>query len=257
MDANLFLQEGEKIDFILEGRLGIIQRKGGYRFSIDALLLANFVHLQDGDMLIDMGTGSGIIAVMLAKKIRQGHILGIEIQERLVSVAKRNIQLNRLSDKIRILQGDIRFPESFCRPESFSVAVFNPPYRRLCSGRINPDPERAAARHEIFGTAVDFIAAAAYALSVEGHMYAIYPSTKAASLLAQMKSFHIEPKRLCIVYSRLGVSGSFVLVEGVKGGGEELDILPPFFIYNKKGGYTRQMERIFKCLASFESRGGG
>ena len=88
-------------------------------------------------------------------------------------------------------------------------------------------------------------------------MYAIYPSTKIASLVAQMRSFHIEPKRFRIVYSRLGASASFVLVDGIKGGGEELDILPPFFIYNKKGGYTREMNRIFRSLASFESHGDG
>lgn len=257
MDNSFLLQEGEKIDFILDGRLGIIQREKGYRFSIDALLLANFVNLQDGDDLIDMGTGSGVIAVLLAKRIRQGRVLGIEVQKRLVSIAKRNVQLNQLSDKINIIQGDIRFPESFCHPQSFSVAVFNPPYRRLNAGRINPDPERAAARHEIFGTVADFIAAAAYALRLEGHMYAIYPSKKMAYLIAQMRSFNIEPKRLCIVYSRLGASASFVLVDWVKGGGEELDILPPFFIYNKKGGYTREMDHIFRCLASFESHGDG
>jgi tRNA1Val (adenine37-N6)-methyltransferase len=251
------LQEGEKTDFILDGRLGIIQSQKGYRFSIDALLLANFVKMQDGDDLIDMGTGSGIISVLLAKRMRQGRILGIEIQKQLVSIAKRNVQLNQLSDKITIIEGDIRFPDSFCLPQSFSVAVFNPPYRRLRSGRINPDPERAAARHEIFGTAADFIAAAAYALRLGGHMYAIYPSTKMAYLIAQMRSFHVEPKRLCIVYSRLGAPASFILIDGIKGGGEELDILPPFFVYNKKGVYTKQMDHIFRCLASFESRADG
>jgi tRNA1Val (adenine37-N6)-methyltransferase len=257
MDTDILLQEGEKIDFILEGRLGIIQRERGYRFSIDALLLADFVRPHEGDDLIDMGTGSGIIAAILAKRVRRGRILGIEIQQRLVSVARRNVQLNHLSDRIEVIQADIRFPESFCRPESFSIAVFNPPYRRLHSGRVNPDPEKAAARHEIFGTAADFIAAASYALRLEGHMYAIYPSTKAVYLLAQMRSSHIEPKKLCMVYSGPGTSASFVLVDGVKGGKEELNVLPPFFIYNKKGGYTREMGRIFRGLASFESHGDG
>lgn len=257
MGNGVLLEEGEKIDFLGDGRLGIIQRERGYRFSIDSVLLANFVNLEDGDNLIDMGTGSGIIAVILAKRMRQGRILAVEVQKRLAGAARRNIQLNHLSDKIDVIEGDIRFPEFLCPPQSFSIAVFNPPYRRLHSGRINPDPEKAAARHEIFGTADDFIAAAAYTLCQEGHMYAIYPSTKMVYLLARMRSFRIEPKRVSLVYSRRGASASFVLVDGVKGGGEELDVLPPFYIYSQRGGYSRQMDDVFKFLASFASPGGG
>jgi tRNA1Val (adenine37-N6)-methyltransferase len=257
MDKLFLLEEGEKIDFILEGRLGIIQRERGYRFSIDAFLLANFVHLEDGDDLIDMGTGSGIIAIILAKRMRWGRILAVEVQKRLAGAARRNVQLNHLCGKIDVIEGDIRFPESFCPPQSFPVAVFNPPYRSLHSGRINPNPEKAAARHEILGTADDFIAAAAYALCQEGHMYAIYPSTKMAYLLARMRSFRIEPKRVSLVYSRPGASASFVLVDGVKGGGEELDVLPPFYIYSKRGEYSRQIADVFRFLASFASPGDG
>jgi tRNA1Val (adenine37-N6)-methyltransferase len=257
MDNNPFLRQDEKVDFILDGRFGIIQRKGGYRFSIDAFLLADFVDLRDPGNLIELGTGSGVISIILGKRMHEGRVVGIEVQKQLVSIARRNVIMNNLEDKMTVMQADVRLPESFCHQGSFSAAVFNPPYRRLRSGRINPDSERAIARHEIFGTAADFIAAASYALCPAGRMYAIYPSTKTPSFMAHMKSFRIEPKRLRIVYSHPGVSASFVLMEGIKGGGEELDILPPFFIYNKKGAYTREMKRIFRSLASFESRDDG
>jgi tRNA1Val (adenine37-N6)-methyltransferase len=257
MDHNVLLQKGERVDFIFEGRFSIIQKKRGYRFSVDSFLLADFVDLRDRGDLIELGAGSGIISIVLGKRMSEGHIVGIEVQKQLVSIAKRNVQMNNLYDKITILQGDVRLPSSLCRPGSFSTAVFNPPYRRLHSGRVNPDPEKAVARHEILGTASDFIAAAAYALCMGGRMYAIYPSSKIAGFISQMKSSLVEPKRLRVVYSHRGVSASFILVEGIKGGGEGLDILPPFFIYNKEGGYTREMRRLFTSLASFESHGDG
>jgi len=257
MSDNIFQQEGEKIDPILAGRLRIIQRERGYRFSIDALLLSHFVKLQAGDDLIELGTGSGIVAVILAQRPGLGRVLGIEIQAGLVAIARRNVSLNGLTGRIEISRGDVRSPESLCLPQSFSAAVFNPPYRRLHTGRINPDSEKAAARHEVFGTVENFISAAAYALRPGGRMYAIYPSTRMAELIVRMRSFRIEPKRLRLVYSRPGAAAVFVLVEGSKGGGEGLDVLPPLFIYKARGEYTAEMNEIFRNLASFESPDAG
>ncbi|MCK9362349.1 MAG: methyltransferase [Syntrophales bacterium] len=257
MSGNFLQREGEKIDRILAGRLRIIQKERGYRFSIDALLLAHFVNLNAGDDLIELGTGSGIVALILAQHPGLGRVLGIEIQEQLVAIARSNVSLNGLTDRVEIRQADVRFPESLCRPQAFSVAVFNPPYRRMRSGRLNPDAEKAAARHEVFGTVKDFIAAAAYALRPGGRMFAIYPATRMVELIARMRSFRIEPRRLRLVYSRTGVAAVFVLVEGTKGGGESLDVLPPLLIYEAKGEYTAAMNDIFKDLAAFESPGAG
>jgi len=251
------IHDDEKIDSILDGKLRIIQRQRGYRFSIDALLLAHFVALQDGDTVIELGTGSGIISVILAQRPNPVRILGVEIQEGLFSIAVRNISLNSLDDRVEIIRGDVRQPASFCAPQSFSVAVFNPPYRRIRSGRINPDSEKAAARHEIFGTAGDFVDAAARALRTGGRMYAIYPSTRMVELIWKMKSARMEPKKLRPVYSRQGSPAVFVLVEGVKEGGEELEMMPPLVIYDEKGEYTGEMREIFRCLSSSEFPGGG
>lgn len=256
MSGNSFKPEGEKIDPILAGRLQIIQRERGYRFSIDALLLAHFVKLQTGDDVIELGTGSGIVALILAQRPGTGRILGIEIQEQLVSTARRNVSLNGLADRVEIRRGDVRFPESICLPRAFSVALFNPPYRRMHSGRINPDSEKAAARHEIFGTVENFIIAAAYALRPGGRMYAIYPATRMAELVTRMRASRIESKRLQLVYSRPGAKAVFVLAEGTRGGKEGLDVLPPLFIYEARGGYTAAINEIFRDLASVESPGG-
>lgn len=256
MDGELNPQDGETVDEILGGRLRIIQKERGYRFSLDALLLAHFAALQEGDDLIDLGTGGGIIALILAQRVCCGRVLGIDIQDELVAIAKRNVILNGLAGQIQICRGDVRRPEFLCEPQSFSAAVFNPPYRRLRSGRMNPDPEKAVARHEISGTAVDFLAAAVYALRPEGRVYAIYPATRMVQLLARMRDFRIEPKRLRLVHSRPGGSGAFVLVEGVKEGREGLKVLPPLFIHEEQGGYTSEMTEIFRALSVFPARGG-
>jgi tRNA1Val (adenine37-N6)-methyltransferase len=257
MDGGMNPQDGETVDEILEGRLRIVQKKRGYRFSLDALLLAHFITLQEGEDVIDLGTGSGVIALILAGRVRCGRILGIDIQDELVAIAKRNVILNGFSGRIEIHRGDVRKPETICEPQSFSVAVFNPPYRRLRSGRINLDPEKAVARHEIMGTATDFLAAAAHALRPAGRVYVIYPAVRTVQLLTGTRGCRIEPKRLLPVHSCRFGSGEFVLVEGVKGGREGLKILPPLFIHDEQGGYSTEMKEIFRFLSVYPVRGGG
>ena len=255
--TGLLGEEGETVDPILEGRLRIIQKKSGYRFSIDALLLAHFVVLKEGEECIDLGTGSGIVALILACRRRGGRILGIDIQDELVAMARRSVELNDLAGCVEIRQGDIRHPESCCAPTSFDAAVFNPPYRRLRSGRVNPDPGKAVARHEIEGTVGDFLAAAAHALKPGGRAYAVYPARRMVEMISRMRAARIEPKRLQIVHSRPGGIGEFILVEGVKGGREELTVLPSLTIYGEGNGYTAEMEAIFRDLAAFRAAGGG
>jgi tRNA1Val (adenine37-N6)-methyltransferase len=254
---SLHEREGETVDEILQGQLRIIQKKKGYRFSIDALLLAHFIDLREGESLLDLGTGSGIVALILAGRYRCGRVLGIDIQEEFVAMAKRSIALNGFEGRVEIRRGDVRRPETFCPPIHFDVAAFNPPYRRLRSGRMNPDSGKALARHEIAGTAGDFLAAAAYALHEGGRVYAIYPAARMVELISRMRVLRLEPKQIRIVHSRPGGVGKFILAEGVKGGREELAVLPPLFIYEEGRGYTAEMASIFRDLSAFPSDGGG
>ncbi len=256
MDEAL-VREGETADAICGGRLRVIQRERGYRFSLDALLLAHFVTLREGDDLIDLGTGGGVVALILAQGGHCGRILGIDIQERLVEMAKRSVVLNGLEGRVEIRRGDVREPSDFCAPQSFSVAVFNPPYRRLRSGRMNPDSEKAVARHELAATARDFCAAAAHALWPDGRAYAIYPASRMVEMLSQMRNHRIEPKRLRMVHSRQGEPGVFVLLEGVKGGREGLKAMPPLFVYREPGVYTAETAEIFTDLCASPAPGGG
>jgi tRNA1Val (adenine37-N6)-methyltransferase len=250
-------QSYETVDEILGGRLRIIQKRRGYRFSIDSLLLAHFVRLREGDDLLDLGTGSGILALIMADRHRCGRVLGIEIQGELAMMAKRSVALNGLTGRVEIRPGDVRRPETICPPRSFDAALFNPPYRRLRSGRTNPDPEKAVARHELKGGAADFLAAAAYAIREGGRVYTIYPAMRMVEMLCRMRTCRIEPKKLRAVHSRPGEAGIFTLIEGVKRGREELTVLPPLFIYEEGGGYTAQMTAIFRELSVSRYDGGG
>lgn len=248
-DLSALRKNGETIDEISGSRLRIFQKEKGYRFSIDALLLAQFVHLKKGDHIIDLGTGSGVIAVIMAQRKECGRVVGVDIQEELIDMAKRSVLLNNLEEKLVICRGDIRNIEALFDSKSFNVAVFNPPYRKLKSGRINPDDQKSIARHEIKATLQDFLNAAGYVLKRSGRAYIIYPATRMVDLLSSMRISGIEPKRMRIVHSHDDSSAEFVLVEGIKSGREELEVMPPLFIYSEGGEYTEEMTCIFRELS--------
>ncbi|MBW2562196.1 MAG: methyltransferase [Deltaproteobacteria bacterium] len=212
--------DDETIDEFFGGRLRVLQKEKGYRFSIDALLLADFVTLKKSDHVVDLGTGSGIISLVLALRFPEANIAEIEIQEDLADMAGRSVALNGLEDRIKVYPGDVKKVRKLLGPQSFDAAVFNPPYRRLNSGRINPDSQRAVARHEIRGTIDDFLGSARYLLKDSGRVYVIYPAARSVQIIARMRGNGIEPKRLRIVHTNGRSGGVFVLVEGVKGAGE-------------------------------------
>jgi tRNA1Val (adenine37-N6)-methyltransferase len=240
----------ETLDEIAGGKLKVLQKTRGYRFSIDSLLLSHFVRLRPGDSILEMGAGSGVVSLILAGRCAGIKIVGIEIQDELVEMAKRSVVLNGLAEVIEIRKGDARDVKKLFPTVSFDAVVSNPPYRKVNSGRINPVREKALARHEIAGTVGDFLRAAGLVLNPSGRFYVIYPATRMAELIYSMRNAGIEPKRLRVVYSSYGGSGKFALVEGVKEGGEELEVMPSLFIYEKKGGYTEEMANIFKELSS-------
>jgi len=242
-------RDDETMDQLFRGRLKVLQKEKGYRFSVDSLLLADFVALKRGERVVDLGTGSGVVAMILALRFPEVSIAEVEIQEDLADMAGRNIALNGLEDRIRVYPGDVKKIRELFDSRSFDVAVFNPPYRRLNSGRINPDHERAVARHEIRGTIDDFLVSARYLLKNSGRVYAIYPATRGVQLIARMRENGIEPKRLRVVYSNSSSGAVFVLAEGVKGAGEEVEILPPLLIYGSDGRYSDEMDEIFRGVS--------
>lgn len=234
----------ETVDALFQGKLAIIQRKGGYRFSMDALLLADFVRLHGRERIVDLGAGNGVIPVILASFYPSVRIVGLEIQEEMAQRAGRSVALNRFEERVEIVQGDVRCIQEIFSAHSFDHAVCNPPYRRARSGRINPDPERRIARHELRASLSDFLRAGAYLLRRGGRMALVYPATRMLDLLQSLRDEGMEPKRIRVVYSFDGGPATLVLVEGVKGGRSELKIVPPLVIYTQGKKYTRELSAI-------------
>jgi tRNA1Val (adenine37-N6)-methyltransferase len=249
--------EEETLDEILEGRLQIFQTKKGYRFSLDSILLAHFVSLKPRTRIIDLGCGNGIILLILAKSFPNVHCVGLEIQEKLAALAQKNTRLNDLEERVEIVYGDASNINNILPARSFAAVIFNPPYRKLSSGRINPLEEKAIARHEIKGSLKDFLKAAKYLLKPTGKVYTIYPAKRLVELICLFRESGIEPKKMKLVFSDNSSDAEFILVEGKKGGREELKIEPSLFIYDLEKNYTDEMSRIFSDLSHFPTDGGG
>jgi tRNA1Val (adenine37-N6)-methyltransferase len=219
------LKPGESIDAFMDGRLRLIQSTKGYRFSVDAILLSRFVTTRQGDWVVDLGAGCGIVGLMLLLARPLGRVVCLEIQAALADQALRNAVLNGLNKKMSVILGDIRHP-----PLSASIAdvvVCNPPYRPARSGRINPDPERAVARHEILVSLHDILSAAVRLMKPKGRIAMVYPAGRLADLTVRLRSFGLEPKRMRILHPGPEEEAKLVFVEAIRGARGGLKILSP------------------------------
>jgi tRNA1Val (adenine37-N6)-methyltransferase len=221
----------ETLDTFLDGKLKIIQQRRGYRFSIDAVLLSQFVKLRRNDKVVDLGTGCGILPLLLSQAMKVLSFVGVEIQRDLADLANRNVLLNHLQSRVTILRQDFRSLKRTFPPGVFDVVLSNPPYRKHLTGRINPSAEKAIARHEIKGTLDDLLSTASYLLPPKGRCYLIYPAARTVDLLVTLRGKKLEPKRVQWVYSREGEEAKFILVEAVKTSGVELKTLPPLILH--------------------------
>lgn len=217
----------ESIDEFMDGRLKLIQSKTGYRFSIDAILLSQFVTIKRGDRIVDLGTGCGVIPLILLLTRPVGYTMGLEIQKDLANQAARNTVLNGYQNRMRVILGDIKhLPFA---PSSADVVTCNPPYRPKNSGRINPDLQRAIARHEMLASLDDILNAASRTLRPKGRLAMIYSAVRLVEVLVRMRGFNLEPKRIRIVYPGMESEAKLALVEASLGGRKGLKVLPPLF----------------------------
>jgi tRNA1(Val) A37 N6-methylase TrmN6 len=234
-------------DKLFSGRLSCAQHADGYRFSVDAVLLAHFPRPRPGDRMLDLGAGCGVVSLIASYRQPQLTITALELQPQLAGLISRNIERNHLQDRISLVQGDLRQISDLVPPESFDWVVCNPPYGKLAAGRVNPVDEQAVCRHEIASDLSDIIRAISFSLKNRGRAALIYPASRAAVLLAGLKAAALEPKRLQVIHSYPGGEGKLVLVEAMKNGGVELLILPPFFIYDQAAGqYSAAMARLYE-----------
>ncbi len=235
----------ETFDTLFGGRLKVLQKKQGYRFSLDALLLAHFAEPGPDDRIIDLGTGCGIVPLILIFRKEVKRITGVELQPSLADLARRNAVLNRCSSRLQIWEDDLRKLDQRVKRESFDLVLTNPPYRKVGSGRENPQTEKAVARHEIQATLEEVLHATHYLLRDKGRLTMIYPASRAADLMRGLSKFHLEPKRIQFVHSHEKDEARLVLVEAVKEGHAQVKILPPFFLYDSARNYTPAAQELF------------
>ena len=240
------LEADEVVEDLLYGQLKVIQKKKGYRFSIDSILISHFVRIKSYDSIIDLGTGSGVIPLILSHRYEDNNITGIEINEDMVCMAKRSVQLNNLSEKINIVTGDLKEVRNIAKAESCSVIITNPPYGKAGSGRLSDGEAKASARHDVTGNVDVFLKAASYFLKYRGTMAVILPSRRLVDLIHGMRTCGIEPKRMRTVHSRKDDPAKLVMVEGVKGGGVEMAVEPPLYIYKDEENYSHEVELMYR-----------
>jgi tRNA1Val (adenine37-N6)-methyltransferase len=224
----------ETLDTFSNGNLRILQKKGGYRFSIDAVLLSQFINLRRDEKVIDLGTGCGILPLILARTSQACSFVGVEIQNGLAEYARKNVILNHLGHRVSILHQDFKELKASFPPGSFDVVISNPPYRQHRTGRTNPCIEKAVARHEIRSTIVDLIRITSYLLPAKGRLYLIFPALRTVDLLVALRGEKLEPKRLQFVYPRVGKEAKFILTESVKASGVALKLMEPLVLHEMR-----------------------
>jgi tRNA1Val (adenine37-N6)-methyltransferase len=233
---NLLPSPDETLDTFFNGKLQILQKKRGYRFSVDAILLSQFVRIRKNERVIDLGTGSGILLLLLSHTTKALSFVGVEIQKGLAECAQKNVVLNHLDGRISILRQDFRELKRTFPPGSFDVVLSNPPYRKYRSGRVNPSMEKAVARHEIKGTLEDLISIASYLLPPKGRCYLIFPALRTVDLFVALRDVKLEPKRLQFIHPRLEEEAKFILTESIKTSGVELKIMNPLILRESDKG---------------------
>jgi tRNA1Val (adenine37-N6)-methyltransferase len=242
--------EGETLDSICGGRIELLQRRGGYRFNLDALILAHFaaeVSAPSRGPTIELGTGIGVVALVMALKFGREDITALEIQPRLRQLAERNVRRNRAERRIQVVEGDLRASFQTFQAKSFAHVVCNPPYRPVRAGHVSTNRERAIARHEILCSANDVAASAEHLLRDKGGLSAIYPAARLCELLEALRSRGLEPKMLRVVHPRAQSPAKLALVHGVKGGKSQLHILPPLVLHEGEGGdFSPEVQRMLE-----------
>jgi len=242
--AAVQLKENERIDELTTTGKRIIQNDKEFCFSLDAVLLAHFPQLNPRSHVLDLGTGTGVMPLLLADEV--AHIDAVEINPVMAEMAARSVALNELEDKITVRQGDYREMSRLYQRESFDWVLVNPPYRPVPQGKVNALPGVAAARHEVTARLADVVKAARYALRFRGRLAMVHLPERLAEIFAELKANQLEPKRLQFVQPKANKAPNMLLLEaacgGVPGG---LKVLPPLIVHREDGSYTDEVLRFY------------
>ena len=244
----IILKNKERLDDLnLEG-YQIIQDPERFCFGMDAVLLSGFAHIKKGEKILDLGTGTGIIPILLAAKTQGEHFTGLEIQEDSADMARRSVQYNQLEDRISIVTGDIKDASNIFGASSFDVITTNPPYMIGEHGIKNGNDAKTIARHEVLCTLDDLLMQSARILKQSGRFYMVHRPFRLAEIFAKMVAYGIEPKRMQLVYPSINKEPNMVLIEGYRGGKSRITIEKPLIVYNENGSYTDDILAIYGML---------
>ncbi|MFZ5968641.1 MAG: tRNA1(Val) (adenine(37)-N6)-methyltransferase [Bacillota bacterium] len=239
------VKEYERVDDLQCKGLRLIQNPKGFCFGIDAVLLSNFAEIRKNWRVVDLGTGTGIIPILLAGKTEAKEIMGVEIQQEVADMAARSVLLNGLDERVRIFHRDLREIAGEWEPYSFDAVTSNPPYMNEGGGLINPESSKAISRHEVKCTLEDVISTAAKLLKDKGHFYMVHRPHRLVDIICFCRKYKLEPKRIRFVHPNMHKKPNILLVECVKYGRPELKFMDPLYVYNEDGTYTDEIHDIY------------
>jgi len=239
------LKPGERVDDLHRNEYQIIQNTKKFCFGMDAVLLSGYAKVNSGESVLDLGTGTGIIPILLEAKTQGKHFTGLEIQEESADMARRSVALNKLEDKVDIVVGDIKEASARFGPASFDVVTSNPPYMNHNHGLVNPGEAKAIARHEILCTLEDVIREASKVLKPNGRFYLVHRPFRLVEIINTLTAYKLEPKRMKLVYPYVDKEPNMVLIECVKGGKSMIKVEAPLIVYKQPNVYTDEIYEIY------------
>ncbi len=239
------LKDGERLDELHRNGYRIIQNARKFCFGMDAVLLSGFARVKAGERVLDLGTGTGIIPILLRGKTPGRNFTGLEIQEESADMARRSVAYNHLEDSISIVTGDIREAAALFRAASFDVVTSNPPYMTDSHGLVNPDLPKAIARHELLCSLEDVVRGAAGVLRPGGRFYLVHRPFRLAEIMTVLVRYRLEPKRMRLVYPFVEKEPNMVLLEAVQGGNSRITVEKPLIVYRELGVYTEEIYEIY------------
>ena len=240
------LKAGERLDDLQIKGYEIIQSPGRFCFGMDAVLLSSYAKIRNRELALDLGTGTGILPILLEAKNEGEHYTGLEIQEESADMARRSVSHNGLEDKIDIVTGDIKEASGIFGAASFHVITTNPPYMIGEHGLKNEKEALYIARHEALCTLDDILRESARLLKPKGRFYMVHRPFRLPEILAMMSAYGIEPKRMRLVYPYIDKEPNMVLLEGLRGGRPRMQVEPPLIVYQKDGEYTEELMKIYQ-----------
>jgi tRNA1Val (adenine37-N6)-methyltransferase len=239
------LKDGERLDELNRNGYQIIQDPNRFCFGMDAVLLSGFAQVKKGETVLDLGTGTGIIPILLEAKTQGSHFTGLEIQLDSADMARRSVAFNHLEEKIDIIDGDIKDASTIFGASSFDVVTTNPPYMIGQHGLTNPDEAKAIARHEVLCTLEDVVRESAKILKPGGHFFMVHRPFRLSEICCCMTKYGVEPKRMQLVYPFVDKEPNMVLIEGIRGGKPRMTVEKPLIVYKEPGVYMDEIYDIY------------